>query len=97
MNIPDSVRIGGVDYSIVYKERIISGEGKALLGQIDFDNSRILIEPSVQSLQGQHQTLLHEIMHGIEHHFKMDLTEDEIDNLANGVYMVAADNPDIFK
>lgn len=96
MKIPDKVRIGGVDYSIRYEERLISDDGKALAGQIDYNKGIIRIEPKVQSIQGMCQTLLHEIMHGIEHHFKMDLTEDEIDNLASGMYMIIKDNPGIF-
>ena len=96
MKIPDKVRIGGVDYSIEYVERLISGDGKALLGQIEYDTAVIRLEPNAQDAQGKCRTLLHEIMHGIEHHFKLDLSEEEIDNLANGMYMVIKDNPDLF-
>lgn len=97
MKIPKKVRIGGIDYVVQYEERLISDDGKALAGQIDYSEDIIRLEPKVQSTQGMCQTLLHEIMHGIEHHFKMDLTEDEIDNLASGMYMVVQDNPDMFR
>jgi hypothetical protein len=97
MKIPDKVRIGGVDYSVEYVERLISGENTALCGQINYDMAVIKIEPNVQDEQGKCRTLLHEIMHGIEHHFKLSLSEDEIDNLANGMYMVIKDNPQMFR
>ena len=98
MNIPDKVRIAGVDYAIEYKERLIDTESHvALVGQIDYDNAKILIEPTVQDKQSQCRTLLHEILHGLERHFKLDFEEDEIDNLANGLYMVIKDNPGIFE
>ena len=97
MIIPKSVRIGGVDYAIEYVERLISSENTALCGLINYDMAVIKIEPNVQDEQGKCRTLLHEIMHGIERHFKLDLPEDTVDNLANGLYMVIRDNPDMFK
>lgn len=97
MKIPEKLRIGGVDYAVKREERIISEEGRALVGQINYDQSLIRIEPAVQDAQGQCRTLLHEVLHGLEHHFKLDLEEDEIDSLANGLYMVVMDNPEIFQ
>lgn len=96
MKIPNKVKIGGVIYTVLLEQRIMNSEHFALCGQIDYDMATIKIEPDVQDQQGKCRTFLHEIFHGIERHFKMDLTEEEIDNLANGLYMVIQDNPEIF-
>lgn len=99
MKIPDKVRIGGVDYTVIMEERIIDAEGRALRGQIDYNAAKIKLEPNVQDEQGKKQTLMHEIMHGIAKHFGLSILDDEdvIDKLATGMYMVISDNPDMFQ
>lgn len=95
MKIPDNVRVGGVDYAVKFQDRIISEERHALIGQIHYDTSEILIEPNVQDEQGQQRTLLHKIFHAIERHYGMELDEDDIDRFACGWYMVLMDNPEL--
>ena len=98
MNIPETVKIGGIDYTIKYEERLNTGANLAY-GHIDYDKALIRLAPDLQSKQGECQTLLHEILHGISKYFdlKIESDEDEIDSLAKGLYMVIIDNPDIFK
>lgn len=99
MIIPDKVRIGGVDYTVIMEERIIDDEGRALRGQIDYNAAKIKLEPNVQDEQGKKQTLMHEIMHGICKHFELSINDDEdtINKIATGMYMVIADNPEMFQ
>lgn len=97
MNIPEVIRIGGVDYSIIYKENLNTG-GQLALGFCDFDNAKIELASNLQGEQGIKQTFIHEILHAICNHFELELNSDEdsIDKLAKGLYMVIKDNPDLF-
>lgn len=97
MTIPDKVRIAGKDYAIKYEERLNNGANMAY-GHIGYDNALIRLDPDAQEYQGECQTLLHEILHGICNHYKLAINDDEdtIDKLANGLYMVIADNPGMF-
>jgi predicted Zn-dependent protease with MMP-like domain len=99
MTIPDRIRIGGVEYAVKMEERIIDDNGRALCGQIDYNTAIIRLEPNIQDEQGKKHTLIHEIMHGIAKHFGLSINEDEdvIDKLATGMYMVIADNPEMFQ
>ena len=97
MKIPDKVRIGGVDYAVKYEERLNNGVRLAY-GHIDYEKALIRISSEMQTEQGECQTLLHEILHGIARHFELAVGEDEdtIDKLAKGLYMVIVDNPEAF-
>jgi hypothetical protein len=100
MKIPKKVRIGGVDYEVKYEERLNDGSQLAY-GHIDFDTMFIRLAPKLQTQQGEHITLLHEIMHGIVHdrgiNFKEYDEETIVNQLAKGFYQMLKDNPDIFK
>lgn len=97
MIIPDTVKIGGINYTIHFEEQIIDDHQCELCGQIIYDKAIIKIDSKIQDYQGQCLTLLHEVVHGIARHFKLKLTEKETDHLAIGMYMVITDNPKIFE
>lgn len=99
MKIPDKIRIGGVDH-LIKKVPDLIHEYKIAYGQIDYDSHEIRINPNLSDDQGQCQTLLHEMLHGLTRFLGMDKLnhdEDSIDKLANGLYMIIKDNPDMFK
>lgn len=97
MKIPEKIRIAGVDHEVRYEERLNNGTTLAY-GHIDYDKALIRLAPNLQSEQGEQQTLLHEILHGIAKHFDLEIESDEdtIDKLARGLYMVIKDNPEMF-
>ena len=97
MRTPDKLRIGGVDYAVQYEERLNNGTNLAY-GHIDFHKALIRLAPDLQTEQGEKQTLLHEMLHGIAKHFELAVGDDEdtIDKLSKGLYMVIEDNPDMF-
>ena len=57
VKIPERVRIGGVDYTIKYEERLNNGSQLAY-GRIDYDKAQIRLEPDLREEQGKCQTLL---------------------------------------
>lgn len=94
MNIPESVRIGGVDYKICRKEHL-HANGSLLYGQIDYDDCEIRLS-TTDGLAFDHQciTLLHEIVHGIIENYKIYLDDEEkvVDAFARGLFQVIKDN-----
>ena len=95
MNIPQVIRIIGKDYAVQYEDRLNTGTNMAH-GHIDFEKALIRLNPSSQEAQGQRQTLLHEIIHGICDAFDFDLDEGPVDKLATGLFAVIQDNPALF-
>lgn len=94
MKIPDSIRIGGVEYPIKCVPNLNDGEHVAY-GQISFDDC--LIELSSTHGTGHEkrcQILWHEILHGIRNHAGLQIEDEEavVDMFAKGIYQVLQDN-----
>lgn len=94
MNIPDSVRIGGVEYAVGYVENLRHGSDIAY-GHIDFENCRIELS-STDGVAHEKRCLIlwHEILHGICEHAGLEVKNEEVvvDTLAKGIYQVLQDN-----
>lgn len=94
MKIPESVRIGGVEYRVKEVETARLG-ADLCWGTIDYGSSTIQVSTMDDSGQ-QHKciTLWHEILHGLfEHACVHPESEEEIvDVLAKGIYQVLQDN-----
>lgn len=100
MYIPGKVRIGSVDYEIFIEDKTIVLNTDQCKGKIDFEYHKINIDSSIQDKQGQEQTFLHELIHGIVRERSLDLEKvDEetiVDGLAVGLHQIIRDNPQIF-
>jgi hypothetical protein len=101
LNIPDKVRIGSMDYRIIYVEGPLVDNDKVLFAQIDFNKKTIKIVKDMQDIQGEEESLLHEIQHGIvfERNFNYENNDEETitEETARGWHQVIRDNPGIFK
>ncbi|MBQ2269377.1 MAG: hypothetical protein II338_03925 [Bacteroidaceae bacterium] len=96
MKIPDSVRIGGVEYAVSYVDNLRHGNQIAY-GHISFDDNVIeLSGTDGTGHQKRCQVLWHEIIHGIVEHANMDVVNSDeeaiVDTIAKGVYQVLQDN-----
>lgn len=94
MKIPDSIRIGGVEYPIVYVENLNNGVQLAY-GHIDYDNCKIELSETIGTAHEKRcQILWHEILHGIREHSGLEIeNEEEVVNMfAKGIYQVLQDN-----
>ena len=94
MKIPDSIRIGGIEYPVVYKEHLDDGS-RLLYGQIDYDECEIRL--STKHGCGHEfrcLTLWHEILHGVRNHAGMEIDNEEaiVEMFAKGIYQVLQDN-----
>lgn len=93
MKIPDKIRIGGIEYTIIHESRLNNGQ-TLLAGQIRPVDCVIAIAEE-SGHEYKCLTLWHEIMHGIEEEFQIELGENRehiIEAFARGVYQVLRDN-----
>lgn len=100
MLIPSKVKIGGCTYNVIVEDKDIILNGRQCKGMIDYEFHTIKIDSSVQDKQGQAQTFLHELIHGIIYERSLDLEkcdEERItDEIAIGLHQVIVDNDDLF-
>lgn len=94
MKIPESVRTGGVEYTVEYVPHLNNGTNLAY-GHIDYDNCKIeLSDTCGTGHERRCQILLHEILHGIRNHAGLEIENEEeiVEIFAKGIYQVLQDN-----
>lgn len=93
MKIPNSIRVGGVEYNVVVEPHLNDGI-RMLSGEIRYQDCEIALAENT-SHEWKCLSLWHEIMHGIESQMQLDLGENQeqiIEAFARGVYQVLQDN-----
>lgn len=98
----EKVRIGAIDYSVFLSESI--AQKNDLAGQICYPSLEIELDAGSQP-QRQYAILLHEIVHGILNHSKLnktlnekeELLEDVVEIVAHGMLGVIRDNPELVR
>ena len=94
MKVPESVRIGGVEYEVRYEPNLRLNNNLCY-GTINYDESTITLSKKDGT---EHQrrciTLWHEILHGIRNHAGLEIENEEeiVDMFARGIYQVLQDN-----
>lgn len=94
MKIPESIRIGGVEYQIREQETVIR-DGDLCYAFISYTGSEILISRHVNlSHEMKCIALWHEILHGIRNHAELQIENEEevVRVLSRGIYQVLQDN-----
>lgn len=92
VNILDKVKIGGLIYDVKVVDELYK-DGQELLGWIQPDKLSIRLEKAPRQIM--EQVFIHEIIHGIDNEYNIDLSESQVDRIANGIYALIQDN-DIF-
>jgi hypothetical protein len=90
----NTVKIGNQTYDVFEVECVDKHD--TLAGQIKFFESEIRIQKEL-SIELKQETILHEVIHGIENFFGLDLEEDEVKQLGRGLTMVFKDNPKLLE
>lgn len=94
MNIPEKIKIGGKTYKVEETKNLNLGNTN-YSGEIDYMDLVIRIVPSAK--EKMEADFIHEVLHGIFNHLGYtDHDEKKIDELANALYMVIQDNPNVF-
>lgn len=99
MNIPNTVKIDGMEYQVIQTDETLTNDNKVCRGIIAYEHRIIKLNTLCQDEQGMKRTLLHEIIHGIVRERNFDFKADEemvVDELAKGFYNLFNDNPDMF-
>ncbi len=95
MKIPKQLKIGGKIYTVEITDKLTLGSAN-YSGEILYDNLIIRICPSAP--RKMEADFIHEIIHGIFAHLGYSEQEEKkIDELANALYAVIIDNPDMFE
>ena len=94
MKIPESVRIGGVEYEVIDNVSGLNDGQNVLAGEINYNDSVIRLNEVVAGHQMKCITLWHEILHGIRDHAGIEIEDEEtvVDLFARGIYQVLQDN-----
>ena len=95
-DLPETIKINWRIYKIIKKE-IIKG-GDDYIGNVFQNLGEIEIKQN-QEYYSERITMLHEIFHSILYFAGNKLKEDEdfIEMLANGIYQVLKENPEVMK
>ena len=94
MKLPNSIRIAGVEYKVVYVAELNNGTNLAY-GNIDYENCVIRLSSTIGTEhQKRCRVLWHEILHGIVENNGMKIKDEEaiVEMFAKGIYQVLQDN-----
>lgn len=94
MNIPQKVKILYKEYEVQEHPNIHNEQGD-LYGQIQYLPQVILLN-SDASGEAKKATLIHEVLHGLDEMYHIELTEEQIEKLGNALYMFVKDNEEMF-
>ena len=94
MNIPKKLKIGGKVYTVEITDKLFLGNAN-VSAEIMYNYLVIRVSPQAQGKM--EADFLHELIHGIFDHLGYrDHDEKRVDELAQALYMVIVDNPDVF-
>ena len=95
MKIPDKLKIGGKTYKVEITDKLDSGN-IGCTGEICYRDLIIRICPTAP--ERMEADFIHEMLHGVFDHLGYtEHDEKKIDELANALYIIIQDNPEIFK
>jgi Zn-dependent peptidase ImmA (M78 family) len=92
------IKIGWKKYTVVeldIDDSLIVG-GDACYGKIDYVSSIIYLNSANTPSQSK-STLLHEVIHGVEDMYGVELSEEQVTTVANGLYAFMLDNKDLVR
>lgn len=94
MNIPDKIKIGGKVYRVEITNKMDLGISNV---SAEILYNELLIRVSPQAKGKMEADFLHEIIHGILDHLGYKEHDEKcVDEMAQSLYMVIQDNPDLF-
>lgn len=94
MNIPEKVKIGGKVYCVEITDKLCLGISN-VSAEILYNELVIRVSPQAQSKM--EADFLHEVIHAIlDHQGYKEHDEKQVDEMAQSLYMVIQDNPEMF-
>ncbi len=96
MKVPKTVKIGGKVYDVEITDNFDLGSAN-VSAEISYTDLAIRVSPN-QASGKMKADFIHELIHGIYDFLGYrDHDEKRVDKLAQALYMVIMDNPDIFE
>lgn len=93
--MPYKIKIGGKTYTVEINENLYLGRANNV-AEILTDDAIIRISP--HSPERQFEYFIHELVHGVAYFMGLNNhDEQKIEQIAQAVYMVINDNPEIFE
>ena len=92
----NNIKIGGLIYNVNYCEELFTEQNFKMFGEIDYEKLVINICQKYPR-QRQSQTILHEIIHGVNDHIGADQNENSVELFTNVLYSTIIDNKEFFK
>src|SRR5574343_918061 len=96
----NKVKIGDKVFNIIYdtlSDNAISIYEPTVQGKIIPETDTIYVVDYVKSQSQTNNTILHEIIHGLDTFMNLNLSEDQVLSLTNGLKMCINDNRELFK
>lgn len=94
-----NIQFGAHTLQLKLVPELKDSEGNDLVGQIYWDEKEIVfVEPLWEAMpnSSQIQALWHEFVHAIKSKYKIDISEDNIDKMAEGITEILLLNPEYF-
>ena len=94
MPLPKSIRIVGHTYTVQVEPS--EHFNSQYMGQINHQELTIRVGTHIPPEQ-QRETLLHEVIHGVDVAMRLNLSEEDTSRLSRGLHAALRDNPDFAK
>lgn len=92
LKLPKTIKVGAFSYKIIVKDKINHGE-KDCLGLCSPDDQIIYIAKGLlDNRQRLLETLIHEVIHGIEDVYNVKLGEEKVQTLGMAIYGLLNEN-----
>ena len=93
MRIPKEIKIGGLTYEVREAKKILGK--KRIHGYQDSSKQLIMLKKSLPD-EYKEKVFMHEITHALFDFLMWDQNEDTVERLAQSLYMLVKDNPELF-
>jgi hypothetical protein len=94
---PEAVRVLGVSMPVLVRSEDEDCYLDGKHGYIDHSRGRIILNARRAALAEAPETVLHEILHGLEVATATPLTEEVVTRISRGLYAVLRDNPELVR
>jgi hypothetical protein len=88
------IKVGMNTYKIQRKDGVLADDGHGLFGQANHCDFKITLAKGYGK-QKNYQTLWHEIFHIIANERSLDLSEEIVSQISNGLVLTLHDNPQL--
>lgn len=89
----DKVKIGYKEFEVIKTDakQVLYENGSECIGQIYYDENKLYINGKFPQ-DTLKEAFIHEVVHGISYMFNVNLTEEQVMALGQGLYTVMRDN-----